>query len=201
MNWVPAFAERVLAVEPAALTFGIRTYHQEDDSPVTPDDVDALAARAFLRAVTTISDDHQPFGPEQFARLMRSPHLVNLRTIEVFDDRIGLEGVRAIAEAPAPFALERLDLNSALQFDDVIGESDETLAAVELIASAPRFAALKHLGLTFNELGDRSIQALIASKTLPRTMRLDLTDNDYDEERFADQLAKRFDFGFDGEED
>jgi uncharacterized protein (TIGR02996 family) len=193
-------AAQLLTVEPAAFTLTLWT-GDEDESPVAVEDIDQLATNPLLRAVTKINNRDGQFGSEMLVRLLKSPHLVNLREIELFEDLIGLAGVKAIVESPSAFTLERLDLTSALQVDDIIGEIDETLAAVELIATAPRFASLKHLGLRFNELGDRSVEALLASKTLPRNLNLELEDNDFDEERFAEELAKRFSGGSDvGEE-
>lgn len=181
--------DRLLAVEPATITLELVSRH-EDDSPVTLEDVDdLLAAPLLVRAITTLTSQGG-FGAALFTRLIQSPDLVRLREISLFEDPIGLEGVRAIAESPAAFTLESLDLNESLQGYGG-EETDDIFEAVQLIASTPRFASLKHLGLMFNSLNDRSIAALIESTTLPRTLRVELEDNDYDE-RFADALAERF---------
>ena len=186
---------RLLVVEPLAFTVHFRVL--DNDSPdVTPEGVDRLAADPSLRAVTKINNPGARFGPERFVRLIRSPHLVNLREIELVADSTGLEGVKAIVESPSAFVLESLDLTESLR-SDTGHETADTLEAVKLIATAPRFASLKHLSLTFNSLSDESVEILLASKTLPRTLRLDLEDNEYDEERFAEALAERFPGGSD----
>lgn len=195
-NKATEFAERVLSLEPAGFCL-LLLVHYEDDSLVTPSAVDTLAAQPVLRAVRFITNQSSSFGPERFARLMRSPHLVNLRSILLFEDPIGAEGVRAVAESPSPFVLESLDLIGSLRRDNE-HESPDTLAAVKLLATHSRFAVLKSLGLMHNGLGDRSIERLLASKTLPRDLKLELEQNDYNEERFGEALAKRFTGGSDG---
>ena len=187
-----AWAEHIaqlLTVEPAAFTLILPTWVEGEF--VTSEDVDRLATNPVLRAVTAISNRDGPVGPDRFARLMKSPHLANLRGISLYEDPIGPEGVRAIVESPSAFVLERLELDGILRFGDVTGASDET-PAVELIASAPRFAALKYLSLRLNELGDESVRTLLTSETLPRNLDLDLEENHFDEEQFAEALAERF---------
>jgi uncharacterized protein (TIGR02996 family) len=187
---------RFLVVEPLAFTLHFRVL--DNDSPdVTLEGVERLAADPALRAVTKINNPGIPFGPGRFVRLIRSPHLVNLREVELVADAIRLEGVRAIVESPSAFVLESLDLTDSL-LSDTGHETADTLEAVKLIATAPRFASLKRLSLTFNRLRDESIEILLASKTLPRALHLDLDDNEYDEDAFAEALAERFTGGFDG---
>jgi uncharacterized protein (TIGR02996 family) len=182
--------DKLLTVEPASVVLYLVGQH-EDGSPVTSEDIDdLLATDSHLRAVTRIASQGG-FGAPRFLRLLSSPHLVNLCAISLFEDPIGLNGVRAIVESPSAFTLESLDLNESLQGYGG-EETDDIFEAVQLIASAPRFASLNHLGLMFNSLNDRSIAALIESTTLPRTLRVELDDNNYDEERFADALAERF---------
>ena len=150
--------------------------------------VKEFAASLHLRAVTDIVSPGSGFGAKRFFQLMQSPHLVNLRNIVLFDDPVGATGVKAIANAPAAFALEALDLTEAL-YDS---STKSQVEAIKALAASPRLASLQSLSLKFNGLTDKSIQALLASKTLPRTMWLELDDNDYDEKRFAEAIAKRF---------
>ena len=196
-----ARADSLLALEPLAGTLHLWGSHPDDTgTPVAPEDVDRLAANPLLRAVTKIDESDYRFGPERFVRLMKSSFLVNLHEIVLFEEPIGLVGVKAVAESPSAFVLESLELNESLQ-RDTGQELPSTREAVKLIATSPRFAALKHLGLMFNSLGDQSIEALLASKTLPRNLNLELENNDFDEERFAEALAERFSGGSDvGEE-
>lgn len=180
-------ATQVLASEPVAIVLELRNRHNE--WPVTRDQFDQLATSPCLRAVSEIVDYDYRIGAEMFCCLMRSPHLVNLRKIQLFECHIGPRGVRAIADAPAAFRLRALVLNESLR--------PAPLDAVQLIATSPRFASLKYLDLSFNDLGNDSVEALLASQTLPRQMRLELRDNDHDEERYAGALAERFTGGSD----
>jgi uncharacterized protein (TIGR02996 family) len=194
-----ARAAAVLAVEPAQFTLMLSVWlNDESDEEIPPKWVTKFAANPHLRAVTAIESDANDFGPELFVRLMKSPHLVNLRRIEVSEDPFGEKGVRAIAVAPAAFALERLHLDEVFYHED---DAKARVRAMKALATSPRLASLKHLGLPYNGLTDKCIEVLLASKTLPKTMRLNLDENDYDEERFADQLAARFVFGSDEGDD
>ncbi|AMV26830.1 hypothetical protein VT84_20690 [Gemmata sp. SH-PL17] len=188
----PILAEALLTVEPVTVTIHLVGQH-EDDSAVTLEEIDEFASDPYLRAVTKISSQGG-FGRERFVRLMKSPYLINLREIDIFQEPLGADGIEAVVNAPASFKLESLTLNEALQDD-----SGDEGRAVELLATSPRFASLKALGLMFNELTDESIRVLLASKTLPRTMRIELEDNAYDEEEFAESLAARFGVESDGD--
>ncbi len=100
---------RVLSIEPA--TFQLSLQANDDEEPIALKAVDALAADPRLRAITTIVSSGGRFGPKRFARLMKSPHLTNLRDIDIsWDDLIGAAGIRAIANSPAGFELKPLTL-------------------------------------------------------------------------------------------
>lgn len=190
IDQMPTLVGQLLTAEPISFTLRLRGEHSHGE-PIAPEEIERLAANSLLRAVTNVVSQGGAFGSERFSRLMRSAYLGNLRVIEFFDDPIGLEGVKAIIESPSAFVLESLDLNESLQGYGG-AETDDTFEAVKLIASSPRFASLKHLGLMFNGLNDRSVAALLESETLSRTLWLDIEDNEYDEERFAEALAERF---------
>jgi len=192
-----ARAPALLAAEPVGIRLSLEpSVTPEDEKPIPLKWVSQLAANPLLRSVVAIQSQSGGWGPNRFARLLGSPHLANLKRVELFEDVVGLAGVKAIVESPSAFVLESLDLNESLQGYGG-EETDDIFEAVELLAAAPRFASLRHLGLMFNGLNDRSVAALLESKTLPRSMRLDLEDNEYNEERFAEALAERFTGGSD----
>ncbi len=66
--------------------------------------------------------------------------------------------------------------------------------AIRALAESPRLAYLENLNLDSNRLTNRSVRALLASRKLPRYLRLELFDNDYDDNPLAGELADRFDF-------
>ena len=111
---------------------------------------------------------------------------------------MGLAEVKSIAESPSQFVLEHLNLNGSLQWQD--DEQASTVKAVKLIATSPRFASLRSLRLTCNGLGERCAKALLASKTLPRTMHLDVSDNPCEDD-YREALAERFTGVSDGVDD
>lgn len=194
-------AARLLAVEPAFLTLELSGWLENlYGTPVQLEWVEALAANPLLKAVTRIVSQNGwcHWSEMNVVWLMRSPHLGNLKRIAFFDDVLGLAGVKAIAESPSPFALEHFTLNASLQSQD--DEQAKTVRAVKLIATSPRFASLKTLRLTRNALGERCAKALLASKTLPRTMHLDVSD-DPCEDDYGEALAERFAGVSDGVDD
>jgi uncharacterized protein (TIGR02996 family) len=193
-------AAAMLAHEPVGISLDLYPY-LSNDTRISLKWVGELAANPQLKAVRAIKSQNGAWGPERFAKLMSSPHLTNLKKIALSHDVIGLPGVKALVNAPAPFKLEILDLNSSIQHEDVTRETKAAVEAIKLIATSPRLASLKTLFLMFNGLGNKCVKALLASKTLPRTLRLELEDNNYDEEEFEEQLAERFISGSDEEDE
>jgi hypothetical protein len=191
-------AAAVLAREPATFTLRLRRNWVPPATRYTPVYADKLATNPHLKAVTRVAGSTCSWRAKDFARLLQSPHLGNLKQIDLVEVEIGLAGVKAIVESPSPFVLERLDLRASLQKEDR-AEKPNTLRAVELIASSPRFASLEHLKLSRNGLGAKSAKALLASKTLPRTLVLEVEDNPCEEE-YREALAERFTGVSDGDD-
>lgn len=191
-----SFAERVaavLAVEPIT-EVRLDLHHSLDDdgAEVTPKWVDGLAANPHLRVVTEINSQTGGFGGKNFARLMKSKHFSHLREIHIFEDVIGSVGVKGIVASPSTFTLHDLVLNTGLDWEGGDEEKRDSVAAVKILATSPRFASLTHLGLPFNTLGDKCVQALLKSKTLPQNLRLGLADNCYDTDKYDELLSARF---------
>lgn len=182
-------ARTALAREPVQITLDLLGFDANGD--LIPDEqLTELAGSADLRAVSQINSQTGGFG-DLFPQLLCSPHLTNLTRIVAFEDRIGSAGVRALAQSPSAFRLDLLDLNGAIGSDDD-DESDDAVEAVTLLATDPRFTSLTSLALPFNSLGDRSVEALLASQTLRPDLQLDLTENTYDREKYDAALAARF---------
>ena len=169
------------------------TLNLDYDRPDVEDDgwVERLAASPRLRLVRKVDGPDSGFGPRRFAILMRSPHLTGLRDIDLFEDTIGLEGVRALVEAPCPFRLERLCLNGAINIyaDE---ETPDAVEAVRLLASSPKLAGLEYLGLYYNGLGEGAVAALVASPYLSRSLLLEFEEGDELPGHLADALRGRF---------
>ncbi len=182
--------EPALAVEPFLMR--LELHHEFNTSArVTPAWMKKFAANPALRAVSELDSQSGGLGAELFVPLLKSPHLRNLSMFSVFDDLIESKGVKAIAEAPAPFVLRYLSLNSGIGYQDG-GETSDTVKAVKVLASHPRFASLEQLGLQFNSMGDKCAELLLASKTLSTKLVLGIADNEFDEDEYRPRLAKRF---------
>jgi uncharacterized protein (TIGR02996 family) len=161
------------------------------DVPATPEWMAQFAANPALRAVTEIGSETGGLGAALFVPLMRSPHLRNVWKIRMFEDNIGAAGVRAIAESPSPFVLRSLGLNSGIG-DPHNGNAADSLEAVRVLASHPRFASLTELDLPFNALGPACAEVLLASQTLSPNLVLGIGANPIDNDHYRALLAQRF---------
>lgn len=184
----------LFALEPAELQLDLHNSIDDAGTPVTSKWLDVFAKNPALRAVRRIDLNCGGFG-EHLARLMKSPHFPNLRQIECFEDLVGAKGLKGLAESPSPFVLERLNLNSSIGYADSDDEEEtsDTVAAVKVLTTHPRFASLTELGLPFNSLGEKCVALLLKSKTLAPGLRLGLgEDNLFDPDEYEDRLSKRF---------
>lgn len=172
-----------LKLEPVFASVLARKWGRRD--PATALFLERFKSDPHLRAVTGLCTVDLKLGPSGIAQVFGSPFLKNVDTVGVIGDDIGLEGIRAIVESPAPFRLRVLKLERAFR-------RTNARAVVESIAQCPRFAHLEELALPSNGLNDRCVEALLASKTLPSTMKLYIHCNSYDETVFAKQLTERF---------
>lgn len=179
-----------LVLEPFTVRLDLSA-HFRDGSDATPAWMKALAANPVLRTVTEMDSETGGFGAELTVPLFKSKHLRNLWKFTVFENNIGSKGVKAIADSPSPFVLRHLSLNSGIGADDDTDEQPDTVKAVGVLASHPRFAALERLGLQFNSMGAKCAELLLASKTLTANLALGLAANRIDSGAEA-RLKKRF---------
>ena len=101
------------------------------------------------------------------AVLARSPHLKQLRTLDLSGQMIGDGGVRALAESPNFTDLETLDLAA-----NDIGSIGTT--GLELLTESARLPALRDLDLSGNPLGIAGLDVLAGWPGLDRLRRLSL---------------------------
>jgi hypothetical protein len=139
--------------------------------------VKELAESPHLRLVQKLSGPDSGFGPHRFSILIHSPYLTRLQDIDLFEDVIGLEGVRALVESPTSFQLKRLCLNGAINIY-AREETAEAVESVRLLANSPRMAGLEYLGLYYNGLGEGAVTALVASPYLSRSLNLEFEESD-----------------------
>ena len=96
--------------------------------------------------------------------LARSPHLTQLRHLDLAGNSVGVEGVRALLDAGWP--LEHLDLSGNAPLDE---------AVVHALAEAGSLAGLRTLRLSGLQLRPATIEALARSKQLGSLESLRLT--------------------------
>jgi len=99
--------------------------------------------------------------------LLASPHLTNLRSLNLDNLRLGSAAARAVAAAPNLAGLRRLDLDA-----NQIGDE-----GVTVLARCPYLRRLKVLSLGYNGITARGVETLAASPHLGRLRCLSLRDN------------------------
>jgi uncharacterized protein (TIGR02996 family) len=152
----------------------------------TPANAQALARWPCLAGFTSL---HLEIDPDAGVcieaigarALARSPHLANLRQLNLGVQEIGPEGARALADSPHLGRLTDLDLSG-----NDIGD-----AGVRALASSPGLASLTNLDLSDNEITDEGVRALADSPHLSALQVLNLKDNDFGA-KSARVLRKRF---------
>ncbi|QEG29765.1 hypothetical protein GobsT_45630 [Gemmata obscuriglobus] len=183
-----AVAGRALAAEPVTFRMFLPA-SDADDLVAWCKYLSELVASPLLRAVAKLEARNHAIGAGGFQHLIASPYLSGLREISFPGVAISPSFVKAISNSPAPFALESLALDRAVQF--------ARQRTIRLLASAPRFATLKRLSLRYNRLTDDDIRVLLDSETLPRMLEVDLAGNDFRPREFGRALAERFGYGCD----
>jgi uncharacterized protein (TIGR02996 family) len=135
--------------------------------------VDALAVSPYLARLTslTIVATYQgaaarllTAGTPLAQALAASPHLANLRHLELGSARIGDEGLAALASSRAFAHLESLGLEN-----NQIGP-----AGLAALVESPHLAGLWGLWLHNNPLDDKAVAALVSSPKLTRLRELGL---------------------------
>lgn len=165
---------RRMARTPSMHAPRVRDMHDPDAFPTVPVAGADLSGRAFLAhgcdgdAVRLVAV--QPFVGE----LARCPHLAGVRRLDLSGNRIGVDGVRALAGSPYLAGLRELDLSG----------NDLGPDGAAVLAAAPWFRQLTGVSLADNRLGTADLPALhpldwldlsdnpLGAVTLPTVRRL-----------------------------
>jgi uncharacterized protein (TIGR02996 family) len=126
-----------------------------------------LAAAPHMARVHTLELEDNGLGDEELRALCRSPHLGAVSTLLLWSNRIGDAGLRALASAPHLARLARLDLSA-----NAVGDG-----GVEALAGSPLLAGLTLLDLQRNQIGDGGARALLASPHAGGPRHFDLGQN------------------------
>ncbi len=124
--------------------------------------------------------------------LLSSPHWRMLHTVWLGRTVFGA-AVRALCDSPAPFRLT--GLSAGVGNYDPPGDPAPFCAALHLVATAARFAELRSLWLGLAVPFDEVAAILLASPTLPRSLRLTVAVDSWPLTfEPAGALGARFDF-------
>jgi uncharacterized protein (TIGR02996 family) len=172
-------AKTIFALAPVRDVFVTRHYAQLRAFTQCPE-----LARVTRLGFCDANADEYPVYPLEArgaALIAASPHLGNLRELNLTWNRIGPGGMGALARAP---------LLSGLRSLDVSGNGVGPRGAEEL-ARAAHLSALTHLNLSCNALGDEGARALVESPQLGKLASLDLGGNDISPGQ-REALVRRF---------
>ena len=166
-----------------------------------PQWLDRLVASPWLEMVGAINlcDTHFCLDnrPDRFVKLIGSPHLSRLTELKVFMDYIGLPGVRALVESPAPFRLRHLMLGCFIEpYYAEVGRHEDLLAALRLVTGSARMGSLEYFDLNVHYDAEahhaEAAEILLASEHLPQSMRLRFSWLSALSEEQRVRLAERF---------
>jgi uncharacterized protein (TIGR02996 family) len=125
-----------------------------------------LAGLPFLANLTALSVSGS-LGPEGTRSLLGSPHLTQLRELDLGSAGVGAAGTRALASWPGLARLTALSLSG-----NSVGD-----AGARALAESPHLARLAALKLAANQITQAGARALAASPHLAGLRRLDLGNN------------------------
>lgn len=150
---------------------------------------DAALAVARSPALASIEELHlwsYNLGDDHTARLLSSPHLTRLRSLDVMCLRQAQAALRPLLD-PRFATLRRLRFG---RVDDQDGGSRLDDDVARMLAQAPSLAGVEELAIPFAALGPDGAMALVASETLGRLRRLDLSENFSIDAACAERMAR-----------
>jgi uncharacterized protein (TIGR02996 family) len=175
------------------------------DAPgeVPEDVIRALAELPELQRVCTLRIESASLSTSQWRALVHSPHLIRLSHLMLDGSPLSDAAVTTLINSPVAPRLKLLSLAakdydyadwySGMAFDYIQCVGDQGVA---LLAAAPALAGLHTLDLRYTRLERPAVESLLASRHLPRNLRLlvraGFTRDALDEESLR-QLRVRFD--------
>ncbi len=163
---------------------------------ILPITLQMLANAANLQSLHSLNLSDNPIGPDGVQSLARSPHLHQLRELmlagcqlltegaialsatptfrltrlSLGNNRLGNDGVAAIARCPQFAELRHLDLQN-----NAVGN-----LGVEALVNSPHMSNLEYLNLYHNHVSARGVQVLTDSALLANLTYLNLRSNEID---------------------
>lgn len=175
------------------------SYRDERTGRAMADELAAVYGPSRLRVLDlsgnrlTIEPETQRLTMERLAPLLASTVMTGVEGLDLGDNRLGVEGARALAEAQPPglralhlvrtrpddagvAVLARSGLMVGLRVLSLGGNNLAAVAA-KTLAAAPAAGGLRVLDLTANRLGDAGAISLARSPHLGELLALDLAEN------------------------
>jgi len=132
---------------------------------LTPDDVQALAARPELARLRTLTLRwNAELAPAVSRDLLRSPHLGRLERLDLDSTGMGDAAAEAIAKCPALAGLRHLSL----------GSSRIGTPGVTALARSPHLRRLRTLHLSLHRIDDAGVEAFVRHVDMPELTTLSL---------------------------
>jgi uncharacterized protein (TIGR02996 family) len=128
----------------------------------------ALAKFPELAHLRSLSMAECSIKANHLKALLASPHLINLRELDLFGNRLGDAAARMVAEWPRSAGLTHLNLSENYWIGD---------RGAEALAQSPHLSNLKTLLLRCDRIGEAGGRALAHSPHLANLEKLDLGGN------------------------
>jgi uncharacterized protein (TIGR02996 family) len=128
----------------------------------------ALADSKHLRRLRSLDLSDNQLGSDEVRALVVSEHLTGLTALNLANNRIGVRGIRALAESPLLAQLTHLDLHNNHFGAPAVRALAE---ALERLARGPERPRLRSLDLRGNRLGNEGRRLINGSPFLRRVAR------------------------------
>jgi uncharacterized protein (TIGR02996 family) len=146
---------------------------------VGPEGAKAIASAKF-GSLAELNLFNDKIGAEGMAALAASPHLASLRWVTLFGCALARAGIESMAGAATLAGLRYLDL----------GGNGLGLDEAKILAGSPHRARLRHLRLGLNNIGARGARVILQADNLAGLWTLDLSYSNMTDMTARDAAAK-----------
>jgi uncharacterized protein (TIGR02996 family) len=140
-------------------------------------EIDRFAGAPLLSTLRTLNVRNGSLGVEGFRQLTASPYLWNLTALRLPSNSIGNGGISALFDAVALTSLEELDLSEEDNYGRYGEDPIIEATGMELLATWSGMTRLRSLTLSGNNVGREGLRALLRSPRAIGLKELVLRDN------------------------
>lgn len=149
-----------------------------DEVWIVRDEVKQLARTPLLSTLRTLEINNCNLSVDGFRVLAASRHLFNVTTLRLPENYIGNGGVEILAGATSLSSLAELDLSQSGRYGRYFEDPTLEPAGLKELARWPSLAQLRSLNLSGHAVGSSGLRSLLQSKHLSQLKELILRQND-----------------------